>query len=356
MKSVLVDRYLYDVVRRLPEKQRQDIEKELRTLIEDMAEEKSAGGDITEDILKSVLEELGDPAKLASKYREGSDCLIGGEYYTLYCQVIKIVLACVGAGMAVAVIVSFFVTSVTDSVSGWIQSLTGSFADLFSIPSALIQAFGWVTLSFYVMQRKQVKLDQKEKTWNVKDLPEIPDKNATIGRGDSIFGIVFGVLFIIMFICVPEFVGIWISGNGKELVSIPVFNLSMWSGVLPFMIISLLAGIMDKMVKLINGRYNLAVMYMNIISNCITIVMTFFIFKGHQIWNPDLVATISSITDRTFNAEHDIMSHWSQLVVEGTLSNVFVVIIVVGTLIDMLVTIYRTLRYGMRGLEGNVRS
>ncbi|HKM35629.1 MAG TPA: hypothetical protein VJY54_12950 [Lachnospiraceae bacterium] len=356
MKNVLVERYLYDVVRRLPEKQRKDIEEELRTLIEDMAEEKSARTDITDDVLKSVLEQLGDPAKLSSKFREEGNCLISGEYYTLYCQVLKIVLACVGAGMAVAVIVSFFVTSVTDSVSGWIQSLTGSFVDLFSIPSALIQAFGWVTLSFYVMQRKQVKLDQNEKIWNVKDLPEIPDKKAIISRGESIFGIVFGVLFIVMFICAPEFVGIWIKSSGKELISIPALNLSIWSGVLPFMIISLFVGIMDDLVKLINGRYNLAVMYMNIVSNCITIAMTFFIFKGHQIWNPDLVASVTSITEKTFQTEYDIMSHWSQLVVEGTLSNIFVAIIVIGSLIEMLVTIYRTLRYGMRGLERDVRS
>lgn len=356
MSSVLVERYLYDVVRRLPEKQRQDIEKELRTLIEDMAEERSYDGEVSEDIIKSVLEELGDPAKLASKYREEGNYLIGGEYYTVYCQVLKIVLACVGAGMAISVIVSFFVSSVTDSTAGWMQSLSGSFVDLFSIPSALIQAFGWVTLIFYVMQRKQVKLDQKEKKWNVKDLPEIPDKNATIGRGDSIFGIAFGVLFIILFIFAPQFVGVWVMDSGKEVVSIPFLNLTIWSNVLPFIIISLLTGIMDKLVKLISGRYNPTVMCANILSNCINIIMAFIIFKGHQIWNPNLVAAFSTVTDRTFQAEYDIMTHWSQLVTEGILSNVFVVIIVVGSLIDMLVTIYRTIRYGVRGLERNVRS
>ena len=356
MKSILVERYLYDVVRRLPEKQRNDIQQELRTLIEDMAEEKAAGGEVTDDILMSVLEELGDPAKLASKYREEGNCLIGGEYYTLYCQVLKIVLACVGFGMTIAVSVSFFVTSVTDSASGWMQSLTGSFVDLFSIPLALIQAFGWVTLSFYIMQRNQVKIDQKYKSWNIKDLPEIPDKKAVISRGESVVGIVFSVLIMIMFICAPEFVGIWIKGTGKEFISIPALNLSIWSAILPFMLISLFVGIMDEMVKLIHGRYNMAVMYVNIISNCITIVMTLIIFKGYQIWNPNLVATVSSVTEKTYNAEYDIMSYWSQLVVEGTLSNIFVAIIVMGSLIDMLVTIYRTFRYGMRGFEINVCS
>ena len=46
--SPLIDRYIYDVVRRLPKDQREDIELELRALIDDMlggaAEESEVAG------------------------------------------------------------------------------------------------------------------------------------------------------------------------------------------------------------------------------------------------------------------------------------------------------------------------
>ena len=59
----IIDRYIYDVVRRLPPNQRQDIERELRSLIEDMLESGPENRNV-EDVLK----ELGNPLDLARQY------------------------------------------------------------------------------------------------------------------------------------------------------------------------------------------------------------------------------------------------------------------------------------------------
>ena len=58
--SPLIDRYIYDVVRRLPKDQREDIELELRALIDDML-----GGAAEESEVAGVLQNLGKPADLA---------------------------------------------------------------------------------------------------------------------------------------------------------------------------------------------------------------------------------------------------------------------------------------------------
>ena len=107
MENNLIERYLYDVVRRLPEKQRKDIEEELRTLIEDMLEERKGDGGAEE--VEAVLSELGDPAKLAMKYRGEEAHLIGGEYYPIYCQILKLVLICVGVGVTISAVVHWIV-------------------------------------------------------------------------------------------------------------------------------------------------------------------------------------------------------------------------------------------------------
>ena len=63
MKTVkLIDLYIQEVTRRLPEKMREDIAMELRSTIEDMLPENYSEKDV-----KQVLEKLGNPATLADR-------------------------------------------------------------------------------------------------------------------------------------------------------------------------------------------------------------------------------------------------------------------------------------------------
>ena len=61
IRMELIERYIYAVSRRLPVSQRADIEQELRTLIEDMIQERCHGEAGQEQIM-ALLKELGDPA------------------------------------------------------------------------------------------------------------------------------------------------------------------------------------------------------------------------------------------------------------------------------------------------------
>ena len=66
----LVNRYVYEVTKRIPKEQRNEIEMELRELIEDMAEGAP---------LEEVFVKLGDPAVFARKYREDKNYVISPE-------------------------------------------------------------------------------------------------------------------------------------------------------------------------------------------------------------------------------------------------------------------------------------
>ena len=83
----MIDRYIYDVTRRLPKNQRQDIDAELRGLIEDMVEERSPQPEKSD--LEAVLTELGRPSALAAKYRGSKRFLIGPELFDVYFLVLK---------------------------------------------------------------------------------------------------------------------------------------------------------------------------------------------------------------------------------------------------------------------------
>ena len=93
-----MERYIYQVVRRLPKAQRGEVEMELRELISDMFEEKGS--------MEDVLAALGNPAVFAGQYRDGSRCLIGPEYYDRYVWLLKIVLICVSVTVPIVSVIS----------------------------------------------------------------------------------------------------------------------------------------------------------------------------------------------------------------------------------------------------------
>jgi HAAS domain-containing protein len=69
----LIDRYIAEVGRHLPEKDRSDIEAEIRSMVEDMLDERSerrhqTGNPVDDKVITKILEQLGDPRLLAARY------------------------------------------------------------------------------------------------------------------------------------------------------------------------------------------------------------------------------------------------------------------------------------------------
>lgn len=83
----LIEAYVYEVTRRLPEKTRDDIALELRSTIEDMLSENFAEYEVREVLLK-----LGDPAQLAASYRDTPMHLIGPKVYDAYMYTMKMII------------------------------------------------------------------------------------------------------------------------------------------------------------------------------------------------------------------------------------------------------------------------
>ena len=194
--SPLIDRYIYDVVRRLPKDQRKDIELELRALIDDML-----GGAAEESEVAGVLQNLGKPADLARRYRESEPCVVGPENYETYRLVLKIVLICVGVGIAVSASVGWLANGTVGSLKDGIRLVSETLAD--GVLS-LVAAYGFVTLIFAVLDRRKVRIEQKVAVWKPFSLPPVPDRRALIKRSDSVVGIVFMLIFGGLLIFAPQ--------------------------------------------------------------------------------------------------------------------------------------------------------
>lgn len=116
----MIERYIYEVTRRVPQENRDEIRLELQSLIEDMC----AGENCSAE---DALQKLGNPVEFAKRYRDDSNYLIGPEYYDNYIWVLKIALI----GIAISAAISGLVSGITDTLN-WGEFFGNFFAELFT--------------------------------------------------------------------------------------------------------------------------------------------------------------------------------------------------------------------------------
>jgi len=319
----MAERYIYDVTRRLPQHQKEDICRELHSLIDDMLE--TQGGDAaSEQDLHEVLIKLGDPKKLADQYREKKRYLIGPAYFEQYTMLLKIVLPCVVFGITVAGIVETVIAADTNYVS--------IFADYFaSAFSALFQGFAWVTIIFACIEYNEEKTPGKtarQKEWNPADLPQVPSEHAAIPRSDPIIGIAFTILIMILFNIAPQLMGVYTTANGFS--SVPIFDMQVLKTMLPLFNLCFLIGAVREIFKLLLGKYSIKLAVIVLITNLLTVCFTLVIFSNGAIWNPNLLQSITVLP-----ADFDIYPIWNNI------GRIFIAIVVFGTVIDSAVMLYK---------------
>lgn len=320
----LIDRYVYQVIKRLPPAQRSDIEKELRTLIDDMLSARTEKAS-KEDAI-AVLRELGRPAALAAKYGNTKRWLIGPEYYDMYLTVVKIAMAAAAFGIVLAQSIGF----VTDPPQNIFATIGILFASLFS---ALIQAFAWVTAIFALTERfaKNEMLDKCD--WNPADLPPVPDKKNTIKRSEPIVGMVFTVLFLAVVNTIPQLFGAYFFSEGYTII--PLFDLDVFYSLLPFIDAMICIGLIKELIRLIVGRYTLSLLAATVVLNIISMIMFIWLFgPSSNIWNPDFASQINASWPLDFNSAYA----WN------TVLKVLTGLCIFGNMVEIIEVTIKTLR------------
>jgi len=163
----------------------------------------------------------------------------------------------------------------------------------------------------------------------------------------DIVGIVFIVIFSVLLIFAPHFFAA-IFTEGEAITTVPVFNLEQWGIVLPVFVISLLIGLIDEILRLIIGVYCKLVMISNILCGVIQIVLSAIVLKVLPIWNPNFVLEIEQALGANADSSANFFTYWNADMV----SNGLLAFIVVITLFEIGVTIYKTLRYGVSVKNG----
>lgn len=188
----LIDKYVAEVGKHLPLlKGREDIEKELKSTLEDMLEDRAgqAGRPRDEALEIELLKEYGSPQKVASTYNP-HPFLIGPRLFPLFLMVLKIVVTVVVTILLILTGIRA-VTLYPMMGSEFVNVVGKGFG---SALSAAIAVFGNVTLVFAILERvlpeKEIGDFSEEKDWDPTSLAKEPDPDS-VKRVDLIAEIVF---------------------------------------------------------------------------------------------------------------------------------------------------------------------
>lgn len=250
----MIDRYIHAVGEHLPRNARTDIERELRSLVQDALDEQqtSRGEEIMPQTVAIVLRSFGAPTEIAARYRR-SEVLIGAVLFPIYRTVLLIILAVIG-GIHLVGLLFFLIQTGAASVAENLLTLAGSFWEV-----ALLNA-GIVTLIFAIIERAGgdwvdsiARSSQKPGAWDPYQLPPVKDPDR-IQRGELMAGIVVSLFFIVGFNFFFDSIGIIdLSGESQRIIGLlaPELRQQVVWLTASWALDSLL-----KLVVLVQGRWN----------------------------------------------------------------------------------------------------
>jgi len=295
----LVDRYVFTALRRVPEQQRADIDRELRASIEDAVDARVDAGEERDAAVTATLTELGDPDRLADGYAGRQGYLIGPELYAPWRRLTRMLLTVV----LPIVVVVFVVLDVVDGNS--IGDVIGT-AVTTTLNVGVNMAF-WTTLIFAIVERSGDAKQRLKMKWSIDDLPKYQPNRVPIAQVAA--GLVWPVLLIAALI-LQQF----------SFSAVPVLDPANWSFWWPYFIVvlALQAGYQVWLWRL--GTWNRTVTVVNAVLQLAWAVPLVWLLNTYRFFNPEFhsFARVGSESD---------VKHW--------LTVLITVIVVVGTLKDI---------------------
>jgi hypothetical protein len=282
----LIDRYIAEVGRHLPEKNCSDIEAEIRSMVEDMLEERGQQAKSADhSIIAETLEQLGDPKLLASRYAPPRRYLIGPGWYEVYIQTLQRVLYIV---LPIFAAVTFILTLAKDPLD-FINAVGNAVSGAFNVG---LQICFWNTVVFVLLERSDAitseALERTPKTWTIAQLPMMPHKRQ-ISIGEALTDIVME-LFVLLWIVLPP-VQSWLQGDTEF---VPFFHPDLWTLWFPMFCVLLVLSLIHDVFKLKIGNWTPALTATNVILGLLSIIFIVALVTTQEVINPAFLATLDS--------------------------------------------------------------
>jgi len=282
----LVERYLQAVKMALPKAQREDVLRELSDEILSQVEEKESalGRPLTVDEQAALLQRIGHPALVASRYRK-QQYLIGPALFPIYWMVLRLIL-----------IIVLFVTSLSAVI---VAATGGGFASalgkLASLPMAAIGTFAWVTITFAIADYFQAKFDFFGR-WDARTLPKLSKIEKRPSTFEAAAGLFFSTIFGVWWL-----VGLkhqfWIFGPGVFVVHFgPV-----WQTLYPLFVALVIVSVVRATIDVVRPGWEKAKIIFTVFFRLANLAVLLFFLNAEELIvaadasNPQLQQAVNGI-------------------------------------------------------------
>ncbi len=212
----LVERYVHQVGNYLPQKERAEVEAELRSQIQDQLEDRyGESPSATETAL--VLAELGEPRQMAVSY-SGEQYLVGPDLYPTMRMVLR-------HGWVLVPSIVVFLSVFGALISVRQTNVVNLFFESFG---AILQATLWfsatVVAFFAILEHSDVKVNKKKPTFDPLKLPKIDDPRV-VDRFEAASGVAAGTFFSLIFLYFLRVGGLTLTfdlTNQVDIIPVPI--------------------------------------------------------------------------------------------------------------------------------------
>lgn len=292
----LIEIYIHEVTRRIPEKNREDIALELRSTIEDMLPD-----DYDEEEVKTVLSKLGNPAVLASEYSDKPMHLIGPRYYDLYITLLKMIIPIAVVISLIALTADYLIEYNGDhSVAYIITTVTSK--SIGSILEVGIQVFFWLTLVFAIVERTDNSKDNHPLTtkwtkWTPDDLKDLTliHKKKAISKFEVFTNLLWIAVWATVYFNAENLIGVYKGGEGPLNFVAPAFNQEVLHQYWPIILVIIGLETALAIYKLIQKHWTKGLALCTTAFELIVIIVFSIILTHPNVFNREFIVYMSDL-------------------------------------------------------------
>lgn len=327
----LIDRYVAEVGRHLLlVKGRTDIEKELRSTLEDMLEERAqaAGKPADEAMQIELLKEYGAPSKIAETYNP-NPYLIGPRIFPFFMFILKIVLAAVALGLGIAT----FIQIINLSPMNVMDLMETIGKGILNIIATSVAVFGNMALVFALIERFAPIADFKmeEEKWDPAALQKEPEPQE-IKIWEPILAIVATFIAISIFNFNQHVIGFYyLDSDGWQVTPLLSEAFFRW---LPLMNIAWVAEIVLNGMLLRSGKWTTSSQLLSIGTKLFQIVILALLIAG-----PSILALTSDNLQAAGVNDPEVLNILEVMANRGM--DIILGLGIFGTLIEIIKSIYK---------------
>ena len=271
----LLERYLLQIEKYLPLKDRKDTLEELKNLLLEDIEERKINGQPEEDAMYEVIKAFGNPKTVALKYRN-DNAIISREMEPLLYLLLKIILIAVPSSILLASIIGYLNSDVPFDFIDFLLKILFTIPDMFS---AALTGVGSVFIIFAIIERyfKPYVLEELEKEgflneygevdFEPKDLPKIPESIYKVSLFESGISIVGGIVFLYLFNYQPGLIAVYLEGERLTLLN------DSFNNILPIINVGLIFGLIIETIHIVKRQKSFTTTTFELINKMIGVLI-----------------------------------------------------------------------------------